>query len=139
VKAGIVTSLIHPGGNVTGFFNFGADYGPKRLEILAELLPAQTTVFGALINPSNPDAPAETAAIENAAKALGRRIVIANANTEAGVDSAFTIFAEQHVGALYVGTGTLYLDYIGRIAAVAERQRIPAIYQLRDKSSPAAS
>jgi putative ABC transport system substrate-binding protein len=131
VKAGLVASLNHPGGNVTGFYNFGAEFGQKRLGILAELVPAQAFI-GALINPSNPDAASEAADLQNAATALRRRIVILNANTEDAIDRAFATLADQQAGALYVGTGTLYLDYGSRIAALAERFRIPAIYQTRD-------
>jgi putative ABC transport system substrate-binding protein len=131
VRAGLVASLNRPGGNVTGVYNFGADLGPKQLGILAELVPAPALV-GALINPGNPDAAAETAEMQNAATAIGRRIIILNANTEAAIDAAFTALAEQRAGALYVGTGPFYLDHRSRIAALAERYRIPAIYPFRE-------
>jgi putative ABC transport system substrate-binding protein len=131
VRAGFVASLNRPGGNVTGFYNFGAHLGPKRLGMLAELVPVPALI-GILINPDNPDAATEIAEIQNAAMEIGRRIVVLNANSESTIDAAFTALAERRAGALYVATGSFYLDQRSRIAALAERHRIPAIYPFRE-------
>jgi putative ABC transport system substrate-binding protein len=131
MKAGLVTSLNRPGGNVTGFYNFGADLGPKQIGILSELVPAPALI-GALINPGNPDAAIEATQIQDAATAINRQIVRVNADTVAAIDAAFAALAERHVAALYVGTGTFYLDRRSQIAALAENYRIPAIYPFRE-------
>lgn len=131
MKAGLVATLNHPGGNVTGIYNFGLGYGAKRLGILAELVSAPAPI-GVLINPSNPDAAAEAQEMQNTGTALGRRVIILNAGTEAAIDAAFAAIAEQHAGALYVGTGPLYADYGPHIVALAERYRIPTIYAFPD-------
>src|SRR5215813_2763556 len=44
VKAGLVASMVRPGGNLTGITNLGVEVGPKRLELLRELLPKATTI-----------------------------------------------------------------------------------------------
>ena len=55
VAAGLVASLARPGGNLTGVSNLNAELGPKRLELLRELVPT-AKVFGLLVNPTNPGA-----------------------------------------------------------------------------------
>jgi len=70
VKLGLVTSLAQPGGNLTGVTNLGTELGPKRLELLHELVPA-TTSFAVLVNPTYPDAAAQSEAAQ-AAAALDR-------------------------------------------------------------------
>jgi putative tryptophan/tyrosine transport system substrate-binding protein len=89
-------------------------------------------LIGVLIDQDNPDAAAETADMQNAATAIGRRIVILKANSDAAIDAAFTTLVAQRAGALYLGTGTLFFDRHSRIDALAERYRIPVIYQNRD-------
>jgi putative tryptophan/tyrosine transport system substrate-binding protein len=54
IEIGLVTNLRRPGGNLTGVANLNAELGPKRLELLRELVPAATT-FALLINPSSPN------------------------------------------------------------------------------------
>jgi putative ABC transport system substrate-binding protein len=88
VKTGLVDSFSRPGGNLTGVFVLISMLGPKRLELLRELLPSTTTI-ALLVNPSNPnvvDAP-ET---EAAANAIGRRLEVLTASTEGDLEAAFT-------------------------------------------------
>src|SRR5215813_10200931 len=74
VAAGLVPSLNMPGGNVTGTTTLGVGLGPKRLEMLRELLPTGATV-AVLTDPRNANAAAEAREIEAAAKALGVRLL----------------------------------------------------------------
>jgi putative ABC transport system substrate-binding protein len=87
VKTGLVDSFSRPGGNLTGVFILISMLGPKRLEILRELLPSISTL-ALLVNPNNPnvvDAP-ET---EAAANATGRRLEVLTASTENDLKVAF--------------------------------------------------
>jgi putative ABC transport system substrate-binding protein len=100
VKTGLVDSFSRPGGNLTGGFDLVSMLGPKRLEILRELLPS-TSAFALLVNPNNPnvvDAP-ET---EAAANAIGRRLEVLKASTERDLEAVFTTMVTRQVGALVV-------------------------------------
>jgi putative ABC transport system substrate-binding protein len=69
VKEGLVTSLNRPGANVTGVSFFGGVLGPKRLELLRQLVPRATTI-GVLMNPNRPDTEAERRDVQAAALAI---------------------------------------------------------------------
>ena len=100
VKTGLVDSFSRPGGNLTGGFDLVSMLGPKRLEILREVLPS-TSTFALLVNPNNPnvvDAP-ET---EAAANAIGRRLEVLKASTERDLEAVFTTMVTRQVGALVV-------------------------------------
>jgi putative tryptophan/tyrosine transport system substrate-binding protein len=70
VAAGLVTSLARPGGNLSGVTTLGTALGPKRLELLHELIPT-ATIIGLLINPTNPNADLLSKEMHVAANALG--------------------------------------------------------------------
>ena len=95
VKTGLVDSINRPGGNLTGVVLLLSMLGPKRLELLRELLPSTSTI-ALLVNPSNPnvdDAPE----IEAAANALGRRLEVLTASTESDLEAAFTTMVERRL------------------------------------------
>jgi putative ABC transport system substrate-binding protein len=100
---------------------------PKRLGLLRELAPGVSLV-GALVNPNFPAAVRQAADIEQAARTVRQRILIANASTDDELEAAFASFVRAGVGALLV-TADPYFD---RIVAFAARQRLPAIYQFRE-------
>src|SRR5262245_45153896 len=88
VEFGIVASLNRPGGNVTGVASLVDEVGPKRVELLHELLP-NATVLAVLVNPTNPRVAAFVTSMQTAARVLGKKIHILNASTEAEIDTAF--------------------------------------------------
>jgi putative ABC transport system substrate-binding protein len=103
---------------------------PKRLALLRELAPG-VAVVGALVNPKFPAAVAQAKDIEEAGRAVGQRIVFANASADAELDAAFETLVKAGIGALLVAADP-YLDTRrDRIIAFAARQRLPAIYQFR--------
>ena len=69
VLVGLVASLSHPGGNVTGVSWFGAELGPKQLELLSELVP-NVTVLALLVNPRSPEVADQRETVQQAARAV---------------------------------------------------------------------
>ena len=90
VALGLVSSLSRPEGNATGAVLMATEVGPKRLELLRELVPKATTI-AALVNPSSPNAEFEIRNAQSAGRVFGARIYILNASTEHDIEVAFAI------------------------------------------------
>ena len=89
VEMGLVASLDRPGGNVTGVTILDVELGPKRLELLHELVPA-ATVVAALVNPTDPKrAEIISNALRAAASTLGLQLHILHANNDRDFDPVF--------------------------------------------------
>src|SRR5262245_12778872 len=94
VEAGLVTSMNHPGGNITGVSNYIAVLVTKQFELLHELIP-NSKVFGVLVNPTDLNITAHvTRDVQAAARALGQEIHILNASNESQIDAAFKILVQ---------------------------------------------
>jgi putative tryptophan/tyrosine transport system substrate-binding protein len=131
VSAGYVDSFNRPGGNATGVTTSTNLMEPKRLGLLRELAPGVALV-GALVNPNFPAAARQAVDIEEAARAIGQRIVTVMASTDDELEAAFGSLVHEGIGALLV-TADPYFDIRrDRIVAFAARQRLPAIYQFRE-------
>ena len=131
VSLGLVASFNRPGGNATGFFSSTNLMEPKRLGLLRELAPGVGLV-GALVNPNFPAAARQARDVEDAARAIGQRIVIARASADEELEAAFAFLVHEGIGSLLV-TGDPYFDtQRNRIVGFAARQRLPAIYQFRE-------
>ena len=85
MRAGLVPNLNQPGGNLTGVTSLNAQVGPKRLELLHEVIPS-TTVFAVLVNPTNPIHVGTTKDLQAAAAARRLRLHVLNASTEQDFD-----------------------------------------------------
>src|SRR5262249_2363564 len=99
VKAALVASINKPGSNVTGVYLFLIGLVGKRLGRLRDLVP-QATLIGVLINPHSPDAEAQLRALQDAARSVGQRILVVEADSDERVDAAFASLKERRVGAL---------------------------------------
>jgi putative ABC transport system substrate-binding protein len=94
VKDGLVASLNRPGGNLTGVTNLNIEVGPKRLELLHELLPAATTL-AMLVNPTTPStAEPSSRTLQAAARALGLQLHVLHASTERDFDTVFATLVQ---------------------------------------------
>ena len=131
VETGLTRSLNHPGGNVTGFTLLMSGTVGKRLELLHELVPA-AKVIGYLRNPTNPAyAKAETEAMQAAARALGIRLLLVDANQPAEIENAFGNFVQQKAAALLVSADALLTTtHADQIVALAGHHAIPTSYLL---------
>jgi putative tryptophan/tyrosine transport system substrate-binding protein len=130
VKLGLVDSFNRPSGNLTGVSNFLTSLGPKQLELLHELLPSSSTI-ALLVNPSNPNLRIDAPEIQAAADALGQHLEVLAASTESDLETAFTIMVQERVDALVVKPDPFFVGRHERIAALAARHAMPAIYSFR--------
>jgi putative tryptophan/tyrosine transport system substrate-binding protein len=132
LKAGVVTSLNRPEGNVTGVSFLINSLGTKRVELLSQMVPRASTI-GMLANPTNPDADIETRDAQAAAQALGRKLLVVKASTENDFEAAFATLVKQGAGALAVAGDPFFAGKrIDQIVALAARNRMPAIYVIRE-------
>jgi putative ABC transport system substrate-binding protein len=131
VKQGLVASLSHPGGNLTGLGWLGFALGAKRLEVLRDLVP-DATVTAMLVNPNNPDNEFEVRDVQEAARALGWQVHILTVGSEADFDGAFAMLVKQHTRGLIVASDPYFSGRRGRIVALTARHGIPAIYERRE-------
>jgi putative ABC transport system substrate-binding protein len=99
VEFGLVASLNHPGGNITGIASLASEIAEKRLEFLHKAVPAAETI-ALLIGPADlPYDQAETRYMQSAARTLGLRLLVFNIATDAEVTPAFATLVEQQAGA----------------------------------------
>jgi putative ABC transport system substrate-binding protein len=132
VKLGLVASLNHPGGNVTGAVTLNVEVGPKRLELLHSMTPT-AGIIGVLINPDRASAADDQMrALRDAAQALGQEIRIFGADNESNIDATFTQLAEQRVKALFVTTDAFFFSQRDRLIRLADRYAIPTIFDRRE-------
>ena len=132
VKAGLVTSLNRPGGNVTGITIFTLVLAEKRLELIHELVPSGKT-FGVLLNPTNVNTENDVRVLSEAGRRLGLDVAILLAKTADEIDRAFALFVEQHkVSALLVNSDPYFVNRRDQLATLAARYSLPAIYSLRE-------
>jgi putative ABC transport system substrate-binding protein len=128
VNFGLVTSLAKPGGNLTGASNLATELGPKRLELLHELVPTATTIAH-LTNPSNP---AYNSSIQEmhqtAARALGLKLLVLEAISQQDFDAVFTSLLKQQAGALLVNNDPFLGARSEEIAALTVRHAVPAMF-----------
>jgi hypothetical protein len=101
-----------------------AELGPKRLQMLRELLPTGATV-ALFTDPRNANAAAETREIEATAKVLGMRLLVLNATSPSELDAAFERMAQQDVRGLLNAADPFIISQRDRIVALAARRAIP--------------
>jgi putative tryptophan/tyrosine transport system substrate-binding protein len=131
IRAGLVASLNRPGGNLTGVTFLTAELAGKRLELLHQLVPT-AAVIGVLLNPKSATADATLKDAQEAARTLGKQIVIVNVSAEADLEPAFATLNQRRAEALSVGTDPFFTEIREHLAALAARYHIPAIYSLRE-------
>jgi putative tryptophan/tyrosine transport system substrate-binding protein len=129
VKAGLVESLAHPGGNVTGLTTLNTELGGKRLELLKEAVPKLARV-AVLYNPTSPGATREVKEdLPPAAHALGLTLRTSEVRAVEDFDRVFAAMKKDHPDGLYVPLSTNVLrSNIKRITNFALKSRLPSLY-----------
>jgi len=131
VKIGLVASLNRPSGNVTGVTSLNIEVGPKRLELLRELIPKATTI-ALLVNPtSSRITESYSRAMEAAASALGLKLHVLQASTDSDFDKVFADLAQSRADALAISPDVFFTTRVEQIAALSLRHKVPTIYEYR--------
>ena len=125
VSLDLIASLNRPGGNVTGATSLNVEVGPKRLELLQQLVPG-ARIVGLLVNPTNPRlAEAQSRDGEAAARSYGVQIHVLRASSESEFEPDFAALAPLGAGALVIGNDALFLSESRRLATLAIRYAMP--------------
>ena len=133
VAAGVVASLNRPGGNATGVTGLGGELGPKRLELLHELIP-KATRFAVLVNPTNPVTTQDAIqGAQTAARRLGLEIIVVNARTENEIETAFASAAQQRAAWLFA-EDAYFESRRDQIAALGLRHALPTMSGTRESA-----
>lgn len=119
-----------PEGNVTGVSITTGELTPKRLQILAEMVPG--AAIGVLMNPTLAAHKRSREQIENAAGELQVKLVFATASTEVDLDPAVADLAQQHVGAILPEAEPFLGNSWRRLVGLGERHKIPMMQEWRD-------
>ena len=131
VKAGLVSSINRPGGNVTGVSLLAADLETKRIGLLHELVP-QATVIGALIDANDTQAEFQLQEVKKAASRLGLSTIVVNIRGEREFENAFAVLVRDRAGALIVAASTFFNVHRDRLIGLSAQHRIPTVYELRE-------
>jgi putative ABC transport system substrate-binding protein len=132
VKGGLVASLAHPGGNVTGVTVLTVELLAKSLELMHSLMPPATAI-AVLINPDNaPQSATERGIVQDVARVLGTHFVILNASSPSQIELAFATLVSERAGALVVSGENFFLTQRDLLVELAARHAMPTIYGYRD-------
>jgi putative ABC transport system substrate-binding protein len=131
IASGLVGTLNRPGGNLTGVTILINTLAPKQLEILHQVLP-RTAPIGALLNPDNPNAETDAGSVTEAARALGRPLILLNARNESELDEAFAALARQNARGLVVVSDPSALTRGDQLIALSARHGVATIYPVPD-------
>ena len=131
VGNGLVASLVHPGGNITGLAGSSDDSSPKQLELLATIVPNVSRI-GLL---GNPDTETYSSVLNNAqaaAQKVGLSLVPIEARNPRDIEDAFATFAKERVPAVMVAVDAVFFGQRWRIAELALANHLATMFALRE-------
>ena len=131
VETGLVASLAHPGGNITGMSMMSAPLGGKRLELFKEIIPSLARV-AALWNPTNPAYGPVLRELEAAAQTLGLGLERLEVRVPEDLEGAFAAAVRQHAGALIVPADPLTTNRQPMVAGLALGHHLPTMMEYRE-------
>jgi putative ABC transport system substrate-binding protein len=130
VALGLVASMDRPSGNVTGVMSATDELGPKRLEIMRELLPSATTM-AVLMNPGDAGGPVRAKELEAVSRALGLQLHVLQAGTDRDLETELAAAVQRRIGALVIDADGYFIRRVERLAALTMRGQMPAIHSTR--------
>jgi putative ABC transport system substrate-binding protein len=131
IEHGLIASLAHPGGNVTGVsYSVGPQIFGKDLELFSQMVP-EIRLIAVLSNSANPNHEPMIHNVASAARSLRLEFVVADARGPVEFDAAFAKIANTRVGALFVFGDPMFSVHRERLAQLAARNRLPSMYTHR--------
>jgi putative tryptophan/tyrosine transport system substrate-binding protein len=131
IQEGLVTSLSRPGGNVTGVSFLGNALGAKQVELPRQLIPNATTIV-VLVDTNYQGSATDLKEVERAAHSFRQNLIILRASNKRDLETASAMLAQRHADALIALGAAFFLSQRDQIIALAERYKLPAIYQVQD-------
>jgi putative ABC transport system substrate-binding protein len=132
VRAGFVSNLGRPEGNVTGVTLIAAELSAKRVELLHEITPSVTRV-ALLVNPNNPGLMQDNIQQFSAAlHRLGLEIVVVKAGSESEIERAFAAAVQQRVKAMHIGADAYLSSRSPEVSSWALRYALPTSSESRE-------
>jgi len=131
VGTGIVPSLSHPGGNITGLTAISTEIDAKRLELLREVVPS-VSYIALLWNAASPLQVLAEKQVQAAAQVLRMRVLSLGVKTEEEIKSALAVMARERPDALLVLADRLLLHHRALIMDFATRHRLPGVHAYRE-------
>ena len=127
VEMGLITSLSRPDGNITGVANLNVELGPKKLELLHELIPT-ATIIGLLVNPANPNIEIVSKDMQVAARALGVEVDVLHASTDREIDDVFASLIRSRARSLVINPDPFFVSRMEQLVVLTVRYAMPTIY-----------
>jgi putative ABC transport system substrate-binding protein len=131
VGNGLVASLVHPGGNITGLAGSSDDSSPKQLELLTTIVPNVSRI-GLLGNPDTETYSSVLNNAQDAARKVGLSLVPIEARNSREIEDAFAAFAKERVPAVMVAVDAVFFGQRWRIAELALANRLATMFALRE-------
>ena len=132
VRAGFVSNLGRPEGNVTGVTLIADELSAKRVELLHEIAPGVTRV-ALLVNPNNPGLMQDNVKQFSAAlHRLGLEILVVKAGSESGIESAFATAVRQKANVMHIGADAYLSSRSPQVSSLALRYALPTSSESRE-------
>ena len=128
VRVGLVASINRPGGNITGVVFSVDTLRAKLLGMLDELVP-KASIITVLLDPNSPDVESQSRDLEEAARAIGRQILMVNAANEREFHAAFAKVVQAGAGGLLISATVFFFSQRRQLAALAARHALPTVYR----------
>jgi putative tryptophan/tyrosine transport system substrate-binding protein len=131
VGLGLVTSLNHPGGNVTGVTFLVNALAGKRLQLISDVVPNART-FGLLVNPAAPGSDLDRQDAVRVAAAMGRTLSVVNASNDKELETAFATLKDERVEGVVISPDALFTTRRSELVKLAAQHALPTIYHLSE-------
>ena len=131
VRVGLVASINRPGGNITGVVFSVTPLLAKLLGMLHELVP-KASIIAVLRDPNGPNFESQSRDLEDAARAIGRQILMVNAANERELHAAFAKVVQAGASGLLISSSVFFISQRRQLVTLAARHALPTVYNQRE-------